>query len=411
MRNLACVALLAALSGAALAQTTPLSPADWCAQASKDEPASREYNQPDQVLEAGVDYRAIFCTATGAVYVDLFEAYTPLAVNSFVFLAQNGYYNNTTFHRVLQDFMAQGGDPSGTGAGGPGYQFRDEPVGFLTFDRPGLLAMANAGPATNGSQFFITTAPTSWLNYRHTIFGEVLDGYDNVVALPLRDPQANPTTPGAALETVVIITDPASVVSSFSEDAAPATPEDFQAAMAELTAEGQFPPDLSNNGGAQVLDTAATIATAPEALRAPAESYYAAYGHAYRVSQVISQTGCEASYGFDSIGYTVDAYENAEQAAAALADEFISALNVAEGFEAIDGAPLAFRKPVADCSGAETQETRIYLQRGRYVVAVSAILQRAIVDQLPLPPHDLVRLNITSIFEQVLGDAYRSELR
>ncbi|MDW8171732.1 MAG: peptidylprolyl isomerase [Anaerolineae bacterium] len=410
MRYFAYVVLLAALSSAALAQTTPLSPAEWCAQASKAEPATRDYAQPEQVLEGGVDYRAIFCTQTGAVYVDLFEAYTPITVNSFVFLAQNGFYNNTTFHRVLQDFMAQGGDPTGSGAGGPGYRFKDEPVGFLTFDRPGLLAMANAGPATNGSQFFITTAETGWLNYRHTIFGEVLDGYENVVALPLRDPQANPTTPGAALETVIIITDPASVAVSLDAPA-PAVAEDFVAAMAELTAEGQFPPDLDRNDGAQVLDTAATIAAAPEALRAPAESYYTTYGHAYRVSQVISQTGCRASYGFQTISYTVDAYESAAQASAALADEFLSALNTAEGYEAIDGVPLAFSKLITDCDGGETSDTRVYLQRGRYVVAVSAVLLRSILDQIPLPAHELVRLNITSIFEQVLGDAYRSELR
>jgi len=410
MRHFAWIALLAALSSTALAQTTPLSPADWCAQASKEEPATREYSQAEQVLESGVDYRAIFCTQAGAVYVDLYEAFTPLTVNNFVFLAQNGYYNNTTFHRVLQDFMAQGGDPTGTGSGGPGYQFEDEPIGFLTFERSGLLAMANAGPATNGSQFFITTAATDWLNYRHTIFGEVLEGYENVVALPLRDPQTNPTEPGAALETVLIITDPASVTSSFAEEDTLATPEDFQAAMAELTAEGQFPPDLSNNGGAQLLSTDGTIAAAGD-LSEQASAFYTGYGHAFRVSQSIKQTGCVADYGFDSIGYTVDAYESAEQAAAALDDAFLVELNAAEGFAAVEGAPRAFSKPAADCSGAESQETRIYLQRGRYVVAVSALLQRAILDQLPLPAHELVRLNITNIFEQVLGSAYRSELR
>ena len=90
--------------------------------------------------------------------------------------------------------MAQGGDPTGTGRGGPGYQFKDEPVGFLTFDRPGLLAMANAGPGTNGSQFFITTAPTPHLNYKHTIFGDVLVGQDVVEAIRERDPNAAAVT-------------------------------------------------------------------------------------------------------------------------------------------------------------------------------------------------------------------------
>ena len=117
------------------------------------------FQEAETVLEPDVDYRAIFCTTAGTVYVDLYESLTPMTVNNFVFLAQQGYYDNTTFHRVIPDFMVQGGDPTATGSGGPGYQFGDEPVGFLTFDRPGLLAMANAGPGTNGSQFFITTVP------------------------------------------------------------------------------------------------------------------------------------------------------------------------------------------------------------------------------------------------------------
>src|SRR5690606_7480411 len=127
---------------------------------------------------------------------------------SFVFLSQNGYYNNTTFHRVIQDFMAQGGDPTAQGAGGPGYRFPDEFVGFLNFDRPGLLAMANTGqPVTNGSQFFITTSLPDYLNFRHTIFGEVLEGQDVVENIALRDPETA-TEPGTSLDTVVIVTDP-----------------------------------------------------------------------------------------------------------------------------------------------------------------------------------------------------------
>ncbi|MEL6527834.1 MAG: peptidylprolyl isomerase, partial [Chloroflexota bacterium] len=140
-------------------------PTEICeASTPAEEPVSRDYAQPEQVLEVGVDYRAVFCTSAGAIYIDLLEAYTPETVNNFVFLADEGYYNNTIFHRVIEDFMAQAGDPTGTGTGGPGYQFADEIIGFLAFDRPGLLAMANAGPGTNGSQFFITTAETPWLN-------------------------------------------------------------------------------------------------------------------------------------------------------------------------------------------------------------------------------------------------------
>src|SRR5664279_4025750 len=147
-------------------------PADICASAvPAQNPTTRQFSHPDQVLQPGVDYRAVFCTDVGPVYVDLFEKYAPQTVNSFVFLAQQGYFNNTTFHRVLQGYIAQGGDPTGTGAGDPGYSTPDEFVGFLNFDKPGWLAMANAGPNTNGSQFFITTAPTPTLNYHYTIFG------------------------------------------------------------------------------------------------------------------------------------------------------------------------------------------------------------------------------------------------
>ncbi len=176
-----------------------------CDNATPTEPTSRSYGQAEQVLEEGVDYQAVFCTDAGPIYVELYEEQTPVTVNNFVFLAQNDYYDNTIFHRVIQDFMAQGGDPTGTGSGGPGYQFQDEIVPSLVFDRPGLLAMANAGPGTNGSQFFITYAPTDWLNGAHTIFGEVLQGYDNAQNIQLRDPQV-PSSPATTLQDVIIIT-------------------------------------------------------------------------------------------------------------------------------------------------------------------------------------------------------------
>jgi cyclophilin family peptidyl-prolyl cis-trans isomerase len=126
-----------------------------------------------------------------------------VTVNNFVFLAQQGYYNGTTFHRVLEDFMAQGGDPTGTGMGGPGYQFEDE-FSDLTFDKAGLLAMANSGPNTNGSQFFITYGPTPHLNGLHTIFGQIIEGMDVVNELTRRDPQQNPTFEGDAIATITI---------------------------------------------------------------------------------------------------------------------------------------------------------------------------------------------------------------
>ena len=188
--------------GAAL----PVQPAGAGA-ASQLEPAARNgmYTAPPEMsIDPAKVYYATLKTEKGDIRVQLFADRTPLTVNNFVFLAREGFYDNTTFHRVLADFMAQVGDPTGTGAGGPGYQFRDEFVPGLGFDRPYLLAMANSGPGTNGSQFFITFAPTDWLNNLHTIFGEVVSGQEVLAQISLRDPNSNPATPGDALLTVTI---------------------------------------------------------------------------------------------------------------------------------------------------------------------------------------------------------------
>jgi cyclophilin family peptidyl-prolyl cis-trans isomerase len=160
---------------------------------------------PPMTIDASKQYFATFNMAKGGEFVvELFADQAPVTVNNFVFLAQQGYYNGTTFHRVLDGFMAQGGDPTGTGMGGPGYQFEDEFSPDLTFDRPGLLAMANAGPNTNGSQFFITYAPTPHLTGLHTIFGEVIEGMDVVNDITRRDPDQNPDFAGDAIETITI---------------------------------------------------------------------------------------------------------------------------------------------------------------------------------------------------------------
>ena len=119
-----------------------------------------------------------FTTNKGEININLLPEKSPVTVASFVNLVKNGYYNGLKFHRVIEDFMAQGGDPTGTGMGGPGYRFEDEVDNGLDFSIPGKLAMANAGPGTNGSQFFITTVPTEWLNGNHTIFGEVVSDSD-----------------------------------------------------------------------------------------------------------------------------------------------------------------------------------------------------------------------------------------
>ena len=114
-------------------------------------------------------------TSAGDIIVELFDNHVPKTVKNFTDLVEKDFYNGTIFHRVISGFMIQGGCPQGTGTGGPGYKFDDEFHGELNFDRPYLLAMANSGPNTNGSQFFITAAPTTWLNRKHSIFGEVKD--------------------------------------------------------------------------------------------------------------------------------------------------------------------------------------------------------------------------------------------
>lgn len=123
---------------------------------------------------------AVMKTSKGTISITLFEQQAPLTTANFIKLAQQGFYDKTIFHRVIPDFMIQGGDPTGTGTGGPGYMIPDEFGTGLTHDRPGILSMANAGPNTGGSQFFITLAPTPWLDGRHSIFGEVTGGMDVV---------------------------------------------------------------------------------------------------------------------------------------------------------------------------------------------------------------------------------------
>lgn len=138
---------------------------------------------PDMQIDMKKTYTAIIKTNMGDITVSLFASATPVTVNNFVYLARKNFYDNTIFHRVIKDFMIQGGDPDGNGTGGPGYTFEDEFVDKLVFDKPGKLAMANRGPATNGSQFFITTKETPWLTGKHTIFGEVTKGMDVVTAI------------------------------------------------------------------------------------------------------------------------------------------------------------------------------------------------------------------------------------
>jgi cyclophilin family peptidyl-prolyl cis-trans isomerase len=139
------------------------------------------YSKPfDMTIDPTKKYTATIETNRGIIVSELFAAQTPRTVNNFVSLARDGYYDGVTFHRVIKDFMIQGGDPSGTGRGGPGYTFKDEFDPKLKHDKPGVLSMANAGANTNGSQFFITHVPTPWLDGKHSVFGQVTTGQDVV---------------------------------------------------------------------------------------------------------------------------------------------------------------------------------------------------------------------------------------
>ena len=169
------------------------------------DPAARTnyYSEyPEMVIDPEHEYEAVIRTEKGDMRVNLFAEEAPKTVNNFVFLANQGFYDGVVFHRVLEGFMAQGGDPGGSGRGGPGYQFEDETDNGLTFDRAGLLAMANAGPNTNGSQFFITFVPTPHLNGAHTIFGEVVEGNEVLSQITRRQPGA--ATPADVIERIDI---------------------------------------------------------------------------------------------------------------------------------------------------------------------------------------------------------------
>jgi cyclophilin family peptidyl-prolyl cis-trans isomerase/tetratricopeptide (TPR) repeat protein len=170
-------------------------------------PAARDglYDSPPpMVIDTTKAYRATITTEKGEIVVELFADKVPQTVNNFVFLARQGFYDNTTFHRVIPGFMAQGGDPTGTGRGGPGYRFADEFDPSLRHDGPGILSMANSGPDTNGSQFFITYVATPWLDDRHAVFGRVVEGMDVLQSLTPRDPQQNPDYTGDMILSITI---------------------------------------------------------------------------------------------------------------------------------------------------------------------------------------------------------------
>ena len=165
---------------------------------------AKQWNTPPAMtIDQKKKYKARMETDKGTMVIELFADKTPKTVNNFVFLSREGFYDGIIFHRVIKDFMAQGGDPTGNGTGGPGYRFADEFHPNLKHDKPGILSMANAGPNTNGSQFFITHVPTPHLNNKHTVFGQVVEGMDVLMSIPARDPM-RPEYPGAKILKVII---------------------------------------------------------------------------------------------------------------------------------------------------------------------------------------------------------------
>jgi cyclophilin family peptidyl-prolyl cis-trans isomerase len=158
---------------------------------------------PEMSIDPKKSYTATFKTSNGDIVCSLYASKVQKTVNNFVFLAREGFYDNTIFHRVINDFMVQGGDPTGTGMGGPGYKFNDEFNSSLRHNGPGVLSMANAGPNTNGSQFFITHVATPWLDNKHSVFGQVIKGLDVLMSIPERNP-SKPENAGVKLLTVLI---------------------------------------------------------------------------------------------------------------------------------------------------------------------------------------------------------------
>jgi cyclophilin family peptidyl-prolyl cis-trans isomerase len=172
---------------------------------STPNPKPKQFSSaPPMLIDKNKKYTATVKMAKGGEFViQFYPDKAPITVNSFVFLARQGFFDGVTFHRVLEGFMAQGGDPTGTGGGGPGYQFVNEDSD-LKFDKAGVVAMANAGRNTNGSQFFITFGPTPDLNGGYTIFGQVISGMDVVNGIKQRNPDKNPAFTGDAIASITI---------------------------------------------------------------------------------------------------------------------------------------------------------------------------------------------------------------
>ena len=377
------------------------SPGALCEEAvPAPDPANRSFTQPEDVIQPDLDYHAAFCTSAGPIYIDLLEGLAPTTVNNFVFLAQNDYYNNTIFHRVIQDFMAQGGDPTGTGTGGPGYQFEDEFSWFLSFDGPGWLAMANAGPATNGSQFFITTAPAVHLDGRHTIFGAVLEGQDNVEDIIIRDPsQGGDAT---TLDTVLIITDPETVVAETTE-LSPADQSTILNSFATLQ-ENLNSEDATFAYTEEPLDTAAVVATAPDALQDDYAAFLDQNNHEYRIQSNVDNVNCNLEdFDFMGLAYSLDVFATAPDARAALGDGFLDTLATEQGMSPADEGYYSMSTQACDTDAVQGRD---YIRIGRYIATVEATT--VVSEQFTVG--NVLNQIVARVYETGLANVFRAEI-
>ena len=407
MRVMSALTMLLVALSVAVAQTAP-SAQEHCATSEPQPLTPMQFEAPEFVLEQGLDYRAIFCTSAGAIYVDLYEELTPNTVNNFVFLAQQGYYDSTTFHRVIPNFMAQAGDPTGTGRGGPGYQFGDEPVGYLVFDQPGLLAMANAGPGTNGSQFFITTESTEHLNHKHTIFGDVLLGQEIVEAIRERDP-ATATVAGESLHTVLIISDPANVDNSAVVAPQPAQQDEVIAAFEAFRA--SFPPSLPSNPGASGLFDAQQISAAlPEELRSDYLAFAERYGHHYRYSLAVENVECQPAIYFSELGYQLDVFADARATAGALSDSYMAAQLESQGYESVEPGIHVYRRETPTCADEAGWQMLWLVPAGRYLIALDVLVGQAVMQEAGVSAQALLK-NLALQIEPGFSDIFRREIR
>lgn len=188
----------------AITALVALTAGGWASERVEIQGRKRWDRPPEMQIDPAKGYVATIKTNMGEIKVQLFAKEAPKTVNSFVFLAKNDFYDKTIFHRVINDFMIQGGDPTGTGTGGPGYQFEDETRGNPHKHEPFTLSMANAGPNTNGSQFFITERATPHLDGRHTVFGRVIEGKEVVQAISDVDTSNDRPTKDVVIEDVSV---------------------------------------------------------------------------------------------------------------------------------------------------------------------------------------------------------------